>query len=405
MTSDKFDIIVFGATSFVGEILCKYMVAEYGVGDEIRWAAAGRSLEKLDALKTTLGPSAKNLELIVADAASEHSLREMAERADVIISTVGPYALYGEPLVKVCAETGTDYCDLTGEVQWSRLMGEKYGDTAKKSGARIVHSCGFDSIPSDLGVHFLQNQAQAKYGTPCTSVKMGVKAMKGGMSGGTVASLLNVVKEAQDKPELKKELADPYSLCGREHGFTAHQRSVSFATFDKDFETWVAPFIMAGINTRVVHQSNALSGKAYGEHFCYDEAMFMQGRMQATLASLGMGAFMGLSAMAPTRALLEKFALPKPGEGPTPQQQQNGFFDLRFRGVTEAGELMQVKVTGDRDPGYGSTAKMLSQAAICLAKDKSETGDEGGFLTPATAMGDALIARLTKLAGLTFEVI
>jgi len=405
MAEKNFDIIVFGATSFVGEILCDYMVAEYGVDEDIVWAAAGRSIGKLDALKKKLGPSAKHLELIVADADSEHSLREMVERADVIISTVGPYALYGEKLVKVCAETGTDYCDLTGEVQWSRLMGERYGDVAKKSGARIIHSCGFDSIPSDLGVHFLQSQARAKFGAPCERVKMGVKAMKGGMSGGTVASLLNVLKEAKDKPELRAELADPYSLCGREHGFTARQPNVTFAAFDKDFNVWVAPFIMAGINTRVVHQSNALSEKSYGEHFEYSEAMFMAGRMQATGASLAMGAFMGLASVGPTRSLLEKFALPKPGEGPTPEQQFKGYFDLRFKGETSKGEVLEVKVTGDRDPGYGSTAKMLSQAAVCLAKDKSKTGSVAGFYTPATAMGDVLRERLIKFAGMTFEVL
>ena len=405
MSEEKFEIIVFGATSFVGEILCQYMVAEYGVDEEVRWAAAGRSVSKLDALKKTLGPSAKQLELIVADAASADSLREMAARADVIISTVGPYALYGEKLVKVCAETGTDYCDLTGEVQWSRLMGERYGDVARKSGARILHSCGFDSIPSDLGVHFLQEQAQEKFGVPCEHVKMGVKAMKGGMSGGTVASLLNVLKEAKGKPELRAELADPYSLCGREHGFTVRQPNVTFAAYDKDFDVWVAPFIMAGINTRVVHQSNALSDKSYGEHFLYGEAMFMAGRLQATGASLAMGAFMGLASVGPTRSLLEKFVLPKPGEGPTPAEQLAGFFDLRFRGETAKGDVIEVKVTGDRDPGYGSTAKMLSQAAMCLAKDKATTGSEAGFWTPATAFGDVLRDRLIKFAGLTFEVL
>ena len=405
MSEEKFEIIIFGATSFVGEILCQYMVAEYGVGEDVSWAVAGRSVGKLDTLKKTLGPSAKNLDIIVADAASEHSLREMADRADVIVSTVGPYALYGELLVKVCAETGTDYCDLTGEVQWSRLMGERYGDVAKKSGARIMHSCGFDSIPSDLGVHFLQEKAREKFGVPCIHVKMGVKALKGGMSGGTVASLLNVLKEAKDKPELRQELADPYSLCGREHGFTLPQPNVTFATYDRDFDAWVAPFIMAGINTRVVHQSNALSGKSYGEYFTYGEAMFMAGRMQATGASLAMGAFMGLASVGPARALLEKFALPKPGEGPTPEQQFKGFFDLRFRGETAGGDVMEVKVTGDRDPGYGSTAKMLSQAAICLAQDKDKTGSEAGFWTPATALGSVLRDRLIKFAGLTFEVL
>jgi len=403
--AEKFDIIVFGATSFVGKILAAYLINEYGCGGDIRWAAAARSQAKLNDLKESLGERAADLPLIVADAADETALHEMVAQTKVIISTVGPYALYGEPLVKVCVETGTDYCDLTGEAQWSRLMGAKYGEIAKESGARIVHSCGFDSIPSDLGVHVLQKESMAKYKAPCTTIKMGVKAIKGGMSGGTAASLLNVVKEAGKDPILRKELADPYSLCGAEHGFNVRQRNVSFATYDPDFGRWLAPFVMAAINTRVVHQSNALSGKAYGINFRYDESVFTKGRFSAILASLGLGAFMGLAAMAPTRVLVEKFLVPKPGEGPTPEQQKNGYYDLRFRGETEAGELVEVKVTGDRDPGYGSTAKMLAQAGISLAKDNGKTVAEGGFWTPATAFGDALVVRLREKAGLTFEVL
>jgi len=405
MATAKFDIIVFGATSFVGKILSAYLVDMYGVGGDIRWAAAARSQAKLDALKASLGEKANELPLVVADAADEAALRAMVVQADVIISTVGPYALYGEPLVKVCAETGTDYCDLTGEAQWSRAMGRKYGEAARKSGARIVHSCGFDSIPSDLGVHILQKAAQAKYGAPCTTVKMGVKAIKGGASGGTVASLMNVLKEVKKHPGLRKILADPYMLCGAEHGFTARQRNVSFAVYDADFGRWLAPFVMAAINTRVVHQSNALTGKAYGADFKYDESVFTKGRFAATVASLGLGAFMGLASMAPTRAFLERFVVPKPGEGPSPEQQKNGFYDLRFRGVTDAGEVLEAKVTGDRDPGYGSTAKMLAQAGISLAKDKTPSDNQGGFWTPATAFGDVLVERLEKNAGLKFEVL
>ncbi len=402
MTDQTFDIVVFGATSFVGKILCTYMVEHYGLAGSVRWAVAGRSLTKLEALKESLGESADGLELIVADAADEVTLKAMVARTKVIISTVGPYALYGEPLVKTCAETGTDYVDLTGEVQWIRRMVRRYEDVAEASGARIVHCCGFDSIPSDLGVHFLEREAMAKFGAPATRVKMGVKAIKGGMSGGTVASLMNVMKEVAKEPELKKELADPYSICPREHGFSARQRNISGAKFDKDFGRWLAPFIMAGINTRVVHRTNALKGKAYGAQFRYDEAMFMKSRMQATFATLGMGIFMLLASLAPTRYLLERFVVPKPGEGPTPEQQLNGFYDLRFFGKTDADDVIRAKVTGDRDPGYGSTAKMLAQAGICLAQDIPKSGLKGGFWTSATAMGDKLIDRLEKHAGLTF---
>lgn len=404
MTEDTFDIVVFGATSFVGKILCSYMTDYYGVGGTVRWAAAGRSLLKLEEVRDSLGKRADALELIVADAADEVALKAMVARAKVVISTVGPYALYGEPLVKVCAETGTDYVDLTGETQWIRRMVGRYHEQAEASGARIVHCCGFDSIPSDLGVHFLEREAMAKFGAPATRVKMGVKAIKGGMSGGTVASLMNVMKEVAKEPELKKELADPYSICPREHGFSARQRNITGAKFDKDLGRWLAPFIMAAINTRVVHRTNALKDKAYGMMFRYDEAMMMKSRMQATMATLGMGIFMVLASIAPTRYLLERFVVPKPGEGPSPEEQRNGFYDLRFVGKTDAGDVIRAHVKGDRDPGYGSTAKMLAQAGICLAHDIPKEALKGGSWTPATAMGDTLIDRLEKHAGLEFAL-
>lgn len=405
MAKAKYDVIVFGATSFVGKILTNYMMAHYGVGGDASWAIAGRSADKLQDLKEGLGEKAKALDVIVADAADEGALNAMVTQTKVVISTVGPYALYGEPLVKVCAETGTDYVDLTGEVQWIRRMVRRYEEAAQASGARIVHCCGFDSIPSDLGVHFLEREAMAKFGAPATLVKMGVKALRGGMSGGTVASLMNVMKEVSKEPELKKELADPYSICPREHGFSVRQRNISGAKFDKDFGRWLAPFVMAGINTRVVHRTNALKNAAYGGQFRYDEAMFTKGRWDATFMTLGLGMFMMLASLSPTRAFLEKFVVPKPGEGPSPEEQENGFYDLRFFGKTDAGDVLRTKVTGDRDPGYGSTAKMLAQAGLCLATDMPKEGLAGGFWTPATAMGDKLIERLENHAGLEFKVV
>ncbi len=404
MTQPVFDFVVFGATSFVGKILCQYMMDEYGVDGDVRWAAAARSEGKLNTLKQSLGDGAESLPVIIADAADEKALKNMVSQAKVIISTVGPYALYGEPLVKICAETGTDYCDLSGEAQWVRVMIQKYEAKAKETGARIVHCCGFDSIPSDLGVHFFQQEAKARQGETCNHIKMGVKAIKGGMSGGTVASLLNIVKEATANPALRKELSNPYSICPEGHGFKARQRNVSFATYDNDFKRWLAPFIMAAVNIRVVHRSNALSGNAYGEDFKYDEAMLMKGRLPATIASLGIGGFMVSAAIAPLRWVLESFIVPKPGEGPSPEAQRKGFYDLRFIGTLANGSTLKTKVTGDRDPGYGSTAKMLAQTGICLAQDIGQTNQEGGFWTPATALGDTLIKRLEKHAGLSFEV-
>lgn len=404
MPDQPFDVTVFGATSFVGQILTRYMAETYGVGGDVRWAIAGRSESKLKALKDGLGPTVTGLPVIVADADDEAALTDMAKNTRVVISTVGPYALYGSLLVKVCAALGTDYVDLTGEPQWIRRMIDAYENDARKSGARIVHCCGFDSIPSDLGVHLLEAEAQKRFRAPCTTVKMGVKAMRGGASGGTVASMMNAMKEMGENPDLKKEMKNPYSLCPREHGFKARQRNIQGAVYDKDFGRWLAPFVMAAINTRVVHRTNALKNKAYGQDFRYDESMFTKGRWNATLTTLGLGGFMVLAAMGPTRKLLERFVVPKPGEGPSPEAQEKGFYDLRFFGETAKGEVVRAKVTGDRDPGYGSTSKMLAQAGLALA-GLPKADLPGGMWTPASAMGDTLIERLEKYAGLTFEIV
>ena len=326
-----------------------------------------------------------------------------------MVSTVGPYALYGEPLVRVCAETGTDYCDLTGEVQWMRRMIQKYEAQAQASGARIVHNCGFDSIPSDLGVHFVQRHAREKFGAPCTTVKMRVRSMRGSFSGGTVASLLNVLKEVQANPALRKELADPYAICPPGSAKRVRQANVGFAEYDADFKAWVAPFVMSAINTRVVHRSNALLHDAYGPDFRYDEAVMtgrgLRGRITATATAAGLGAFMVAGSLGPLRSALEKYVLPAPGEGPSPAAQLKGGFDLRFHGRTPGGEVIRARVTGDRDPGYGSTAKMLGQAAACLAGDVAKKEKPGGFWTPATIFGDRIIERLQAHSGLRFELL
>jgi len=409
MSTPSHDLVAFGATSFVGRILCRYLLEEFGAQGEMKWAAAGRSKAKLEELRSSLGAKAKTLPLVVADAADEASLRKLCASTRVVVSTVGPYALYGEPLVKACAESGTDYCDLSGEVQWIRRMVQGYEAMARKSGARIVHCCGFDSIPSDMGVHFIQRQAMKRFGAPCTRVKMRVKVMRGGMSGGTVASLMNVVKEAAANPALRKELANPYSLCPPGSAPNVRQPDVRLAEFDVDFGAWVAPFVMSAINTRIVQRTNALLEQAYGADFTYDEAMLMgrglKGWFAATAMAAGFAGFMLAGAIPPARAALELFVLPKPGEGPSPEAQRKGFFDFRFVGTTADGHQIRTKVTGDRDPGYGSTGKMLGQAAACLALDINKAATPGGFWTPAAIFGDRLIQRLIAYAGLTFELV
>ncbi|ASP39361.1 saccharopine dehydrogenase [Bacterioplanes sanyensis] len=413
----QYDLVVFGATSFVGQILSHYLAQQFGLNGELTWAIAGRSERKLQALRGSLlqelGDDAKHLPIIVADASDETALQQLCNNTRVVVSTVGPYALYGETLVKTCAATGTDYCDLTGEPQWIRAMIDRYQDQAVASGARIVHCCGFDSIPSDMGVYHLQQQAQQQFGQSAKRVKMRVKAAKGGMSGGTVASIVNLTKEAVADPGLRKQLANPFALCPAGHGFSARQPNQKGAQFDRDFNAWSTPFIMAAINTRIVHRSNALRENAYGADFVYDEAMLTgrggKGRIMAGAIVAGLAAFMAGAAIKPSRWLLEKTVLPKPGEGPSPEDQLNGFFDIRFQGTDANGNTITTKVTGDRDPGYGSTGKMLGQAAAALAldyhKDKEKVGKDGGFWTPASIFDERFIERLTEHAGLTFEVL
>ncbi|MEH6550691.1 MAG: saccharopine dehydrogenase NADP-binding domain-containing protein [Pseudomonadales bacterium] len=410
MEKAQFDILIFGASSFVGKILTTYMADHFGVDNkDFTWAIAGRSETKLKEVKDSLGDKGKGLQVVLADAADEASLTALCHQTRVVISTVGPYALYGEPLVKVCAETGTDYCDLTGEVQFIKAMLDKYEGTAKASGARIVNCCGFDSIPSDMGIYFLQRQAQEKLGRHCNNIKMRVKAMKGGASGGTIASIINISKEASKNAELRKQLANPYLICPEHHAFSTRQHSANKPEFDKDFDAWTAPFIMAVINTRVVHRSNALLDNAYGEDFKYEEAMLtgsgFKGRLSASAIVVGLGAFMLGSVVKPTRWLLENYVLPKAGEGPSPDEQLNGYYDIRFIGKTDDGQTIQCKVTGDRDPGYGSTGKILAQAAASLAMDIKKEDRAGGFWTPASIFDQRFIDRLENDAGLAFDVI
>lgn len=404
-TNDRqFDIVVFGATSFVGQILCGYLAREPS-DPGLRWAMAARSAAKLESLRKSLGDHGRAVDTFTADAGDEHSLRALCLKTRVVISTVGPYALYGEPLVRACVETGTDYCDLTGEVQWIRRMIDRHEEAARRSGARIIHCCGFDSIPSDLGVYFIQQYAKAELGNYCQQVRMRVKKLRGGMSGGTIASMVNLYKEAARDPALRRELANPYSLCPRpDEGYPAqHEPSVEF---DEDFGAWTAPFVMAAINTRIVLRSNALLQTPYHAEFLYDEAMLAgpehDGKRRATWIARGLKA-MGLAMIIPPLRWLALRFLPKPGEGPSPEQQREGHFDLRFVAIDQQGRRVFSRVTGDRDPGYGSTAKMLAQAGICLAKDLHGPQPAGGFWTPATAFGALLIERLVRHAGMRFE--
>jgi short subunit dehydrogenase-like uncharacterized protein len=404
-TTREFDVVLYGAASFVGKLAARYMHQTYGVGGDLKWAIAGRNQSKLDEVKSALGEI--NLPTIIADAADGEALAKLAASTKVVCTTVGPYALFGNEVVAACAHAGTHYCDLTGEPQWMSRMINAHEDTAKKTGARIVHNCGFDSIPSDLGVWFTQQQAMEKFGEPCSQIRMGVKKIKGGASGGTVDSMINAVEEAKADPAVRKMMQNPYGVCPKGQQSGVRQLNVTAPTYLKAAKSWLAPFIMAAINTRVVHRSHALAGHPWGKDFMYDEAMMMgdgfKGRLRATSFAAAMGAGMAAVAVSPARKVLQKFALPKAGEGPSPAEQEAGKYDLRFYGTTASGKTIECKVTGDKDPGYGSTSKILSEAAVCLAKDFDDA--EGGFPTPSVAMGDKLLGRLVASAGLTFSVV
>jgi len=405
----QFDLIVFGATGFVGKLVCRHLLDHAKVKEELSWAVAGRSRQKLDGLISDLGQGATELPCIIADATDENSLKAMCKQTRVVISTVGPYALYGDTLVKVCAENGIDYCDLTGEPQWIHRMMKQHETVARDSGARIVHCCGFDSIPSDLGVYYLQQKAREMFGTSCTQVSMRVMATKGGVSGGTVASIVNLVKEAAGDSILRRAMKDPYWLSPHSKKARKQSSTMISVKFDEDFQRWVAPFVMAEVNTRVVLLSNTLQEYAYGENFCYEEGVLTRrgiiGWSYAQGIRLGMLGFILAAALPPTRWLLKKTILPAPGNGPSPEKQEKGFYDLRFMGRTDQGDKLQVRVTGNRDPGYGSTSMILGQTGICLAKDDTIRRQAGGFWTPAALCGDTLLHRLQKHAQLTFETI
>lgn len=404
-TASPFNVVVFGATSFVGQIISRYLIDHYGVDGSVRWAIAGRSATKLSDLRTSLGESARNLPMLVANAQSEENLTNVCTQTKVVISTVGPYALYGEPLVKVCAQTGTDYCDLTGEVHWIKRMIERYEPLARQTGARLVPCCGYDSIPSDLGVYYLQQQASQRFGQYCATVTMRVKAARGGASGGTIASVLNLVKEASADASLHRELVDPYSISPAVDYVRPKQKSIASATYDKVAGAWIAPFVMASVNERVVQRSNALLH--YHNQFRYNEAIQTGkgplGFIGAAAITGATGGFMLAAAVAPLRTLVNRF-LPKPGEGPSLEAQQKGYFVHNVYGRTDTGQTLTVRVSGDRDPGYGSTAKMIAQAGLCLAQDIPKTDSPGGFYTPAALLGDRLLDRLQRFSGLTFAV-
>ena len=376
------------------------MHAQYGEGN-VSWAIAGRNQAKLDSVRNQ-----RDIDVLIAESDDEESLRELVQKTKVLLTTVGPYTKYGSKLVAACAEYGTDYCDLTGESLWMREMISAYDESARNSGARIVHTCGFDSIPSDIGVYFLQKEMIARHSVPARHIKFRLRTAKGGMSGGTADSGLAMVEKVEKDKSLRSQLTDPYLLNNNFRGADGPDRISPF--YDEDFESWVAPFVMGPINTRVVRRSAELLGDMYGSNFRYDEGILTRGGPTGFLGATGIGLATGLAmatlAAPPTRKIIKRF-IPKPGEGPSEQEQEQGFFEIELKAKHPDDEALDLRaiVKGDRDPGYGSTAKMIVESAMALAHD--DVKQIGGFWTPASVIGDKLLQRLPLHAGVTFELI
>ena len=382
----KYDFIVFGATGFTGKLVVEYLVERYLGNPEIKWALAGRNIEKLKSVaKSKNVPD--DICLFTADSNDKTSVENLVSKTRCILTVVGPYQLYGNNIIESCAKSGTDYVDLCGEPGWMHEKINELSDISKESGSRIVFSCGFDSIPFDLGVLFLQNEIIKRFNKPAPNVRGRVRAMNGEFSGGTAASLGATMSALKEKPELFAVLANPFALS---NGFIGpDQPADNKPVYDEKLDSWVAPFFMAPINTKNIHRSNALMDHIYGEDFCYNE-MWIQGT-----GDEGKAAADFISKSNPLSNA------PQPGEGPSRESRENGNYDILFCGDIDD-KSIHVSVTGDMDPGYGSTSKMITESAVCLVKECDDL--KGGIYTSASSMGTKLIKRLEDNAGLTFKL-
>ena len=382
----EYDFVVYGATGFTGKLVVEYLAEKYSNDSEVTWALAGRNLEKLKSVAESIGVP-ENTELLVVDSNDVSSIESLVSKTKCVLTTVGPYQLYGDKVVRTCISSGTDYVDLCGEVGFMHKIISECSTEAKQTGARIVFSCGFDSIPFDLGVLFVQEEVMSKLSKYAPSVRGRVRGMNGEFSGGTAASMKATMAALQRDPELINVLLNPHALC---EGFQGIQQDDdSKPKYDEELDTWVAPFFMAPINTKNIHRSNKLLSHVYGESFKYNE-MWIQGPGEE-----GKAAAEFISTMNPLGDA------PEPGEGPSRESRENGNYDVLFCADVD-GETIKASVSGDMDPGYGSTSKMITESAVCLVKDCKDLG--GGIYTPAASMGKKLIKRLESNAGLTFKV-
>lgn len=417
MTTREFDIVLFGATGFVGALTAAHLAEQSDIAG-LRIALAGRSQPRLEAVRAELGPPARDWELVRVDAADAPALRALADRTTVLATTVGPFAVYGKEVVRACADAGTHYADLTGEVLFVRWSQEQVAERAAETGAKIVHACGFDSIPSDLGVLVTAERAAADGAGTLGATRLAVKSARGGISGGTIDSGRQQAIAARSDASARRVIGDPYAFSPRRDeeppsgrrevgGLRGALRTVLPIERDAETGRWTGPFLMASFNTRIVRLSNTLTDWSYGREFRYREVTDFGSSPVSPILAAGMaigmtGAVAGLS-FGPTRAVLDRFLM-KPGEGPSAASRAAGRFHFEIRTTTTTGARYRTTVGADYDPGYGGTAIMLGQSALCLARDADRLPARSGVLTPATAMGDALVERL-RARGFTFEVV
>ena len=396
----KLDLVIWGATGFTGKLVCEYITNSYNSKD-LNWTIAGRNEEKLLKLKNRL--NIKN-SILIGNSNDKSSLEKICSKTKVICSTVGPYALYGTNLIHACIKMKTNYCDITGETQWIRKIIDTFHEKAKKQKIKIVNSCGFDSIPSDMGVYFCQSNYYKENGEYANEINMRVAGSRGGFSGGTYNSLTNVIHEASLNRSVRKILNNPYGLNPINEQSGPDKKDLKSVEYDNEAKSWIAPFVMAGINTKIVRRSNALLNYKYGNSFLYSEAVLVGNGI--------LGKIIGYLSLIPILMVIQKkgsvikkivdLFVPKAGEGPSKKQRENGFFSLKFFFGNNRQRYL-AKVTGDMDPGYGSTSKMLAECAICLALDDT-LNENYGVITPSVAFEENILERLQNNAGLEFSM-
>ena len=392
-----------GATGFTGKLVVEYLIKNYGIENEnFTWAIAGRDKNKLERVLSSLkdvDPNSNKIPTLIVDSHDTISLDKMTSISRLVISTVGPYLKFGEALVESCVKNSTHYCDLTGEVPFIRKSIDAFDLKAKKNNCRIVHSCGFDSVPSDIGVLLLQMNSLKKFNKPCDEVNLYVRSIRGGLSGGTIDSMISIYDYMGSNPDHQKLLKSPFSLNPRDSiKNNTRQPSLKSVKWDGDIQRWLCPFIMAGFNSKIVRRTNAITDHRYGIDFRYSEVSSFKkgltGFLKAMVMFIGLVIIQISLKVRPLLWFLRKFFLPSPGEGPSREIRDNGFFKLDIIGSMDNIKKIRFTVTGEGDPGYSATAKMITESALSILLDEDRIPKVSGVLTPAAGIGVVLAERL-----------